>query len=219
MYKIKSILKTAEKKLMEDMDSSIEVLKSQSQLGIENKDHIQTLLNGIAQKKVLAINYFANHNKEHTKRDIEPVGIFYKDNYWHLVAFCLMRNDYRDFRVNRINHVIITNIIFNTKHPTLKAYIAQTAKEKDLDLVVVLIDKAMSSFLECQKYYSGFISEKVIGDQIEMTFLTTSLEGFARWFMMFGDKAEVISPFGLKDRVNIIAASIAQNNLQLSNPC
>ena len=219
MYKIKSILKTAEKKLMEDMDSSIEVLKSQSQLGIENKDHIQTLLNGIAQKKVLAINYFANHNKEHTKRDIEPVGIFYKDNYWHLVAFCLMRNDYRDFRVNRINHVIITNIIFNTKHPTLKAYIAQTAKEKDLDLVVVLIDKAMSSFLECQKYYSDFISEKVIGDQIEMTFLTTSLEGFARWFMMFGDKAEVISPFGLKDRVNIIAASIAQNNLQLSNPC
>jgi predicted DNA-binding transcriptional regulator YafY len=217
MYKIRAILKTAEKNLLEDIDSKIEVLKSHSQLRVDNKDHIQTLLNNIAQKKVLTIDYFANHSQEHTKRDIEPIGIFYKDSYWHLIAFCRLRNDYRDFRLDRINHVSVTDKIFDNKHPTLKAYIAQTAKEQELDMVIMRVDKSIYTHLEFQKYYSGFVSEKTVGNQIEMTFLTISLEGFARWFMMFGDKAEIISPDSLKESIGNIAAAIAQKNLQLSN--
>jgi predicted DNA-binding transcriptional regulator YafY len=97
MYKIRAILKTAEKNLLEDIDNKIEVLKSHHQMRVDNKDHIQPLLNGIAQRKVITIDYFANHSQERTKRDIEPIGIFFKDSYWHLIAFCRMRNDYRDF--------------------------------------------------------------------------------------------------------------------------
>jgi predicted DNA-binding transcriptional regulator YafY len=217
MYKIRAILKTAEKTLLEDIDSSIEVLKSHAQLRVNNKDHIQTLLNSIAKKNVITIDYFAHHSQEHTKRNIEPIGIFYKDSYWHLIAYCRMRNDYRDFRIDRINNVLVTETIFNNKHPTLKAYIAQTAREQELDMVVIKVDKQIYSYLEQQKYYSGFVSEKTIGNQITMTFLTTSLEGFARWFMMFGDKAEIISPDSLKERVAVIASAIAQKNLQFSN--
>jgi predicted DNA-binding transcriptional regulator YafY len=217
MYKIRAILKTPEKNLLEDIDGKIEVLRSHSQLRVDNKDHIQTLLNSIAKKSVLTIDYFANHSQEHTTRDIEPIGIFYKDSFWHLIAFCRMRADYRDFRIDRINCVLVTDKIFDNRHPTLKAYIAQTAKEQELDLVVIRVDKSIHNHLEYQKYYSGFVSEKTIGSEIEMTFLTGSLEGFARWFMMFGDKAEIISPDGLKERIGILANAIAQKNLQLSN--
>jgi len=217
MYKIRAILKTSEKNLLEDIDSKIEVVKNHSQLRVDNKDHIQTLLNSIAQKKVITIDYFANHSQEHTKRDIEPIGIFYKDSYWHLIAFCRMRKDYRDFRIDRINRVIVTDNIFDNKHPTLKAYIAQTAKEQELEMVVIRIDRSIYTHLEYQKYYSGFVSEKTVGNQIEMMFLTISLEGFARWFMMYGDQAEIISPDSLRERVSNLAAAIAQKNLQLSN--
>ena len=217
MYKIRAILKTSEKNLLEDIDSKIEVVKNHSQLRVDNKDHIQTLLNSIAQKKVITIDYFANHSQEHTKRDIEPIGIFYKDSYWHLIAFCRMRKDYRDFRIDRINRVVVTDKIFDNKHPTLKAYIAQTAKEQELEMVVIRIDGSIYTHLEYQKYYSGFVSEKTVGSQIEMMFLTISLEGFARWFMMYGDQAEIVSPDSLRERVTNLAAAIAQKNLQLSN--
>jgi len=217
MYKIRAILKTAEKNLLEDIDSKIEVVKSHHQARVDNKDHIQTLLNSIAQKKIINIDYFANHSQEHTKRDIEPIGIFYKDSYWHLIAFCRMRSDYRDFRIDRINRVVVTDNVFNSKHPSLKEYIKQTAKEQDLDLVIMRVQKSVYAHLDYQKYYSGFVSEKKVGDQIEMTFLTMSLEGFARWFMMFGDQAEIVSPDSLKERVGSIAASIVQKNLQFSN--
>lgn len=217
MYKIRAILKTAEKDLLEDIDSSIEVLRSHSQLQVDNKDHIQTLLNSIAKKSVICIDYFAFHSQERTKREIEGVGIFYKSGYWHLIAYCLLRNDYRDFRLDRIISIESTGKIFNSKHPTLKAYIAQTAKDQELDMVVIRVDKSIYGHLEYQKYYSGFVSEKTIGTQVEMTFLTASMEGFARWFMMYGDLAEIISPDSLKERVGNIAAAISQKNLQLIN--
>lgn len=218
MYKIRSILKSSEKALLEEIDDSIAVLKSTHQVQIDRKDHIQSLLNSVAQKKVINIDYFANHSQEHTNRDIEPIGIFFKDGYWHLIAFCRMRNDYRDFRVDRINQVRITEKIYDgSKHPTLKDYINHTAKEHDLDMVIMRVDKSVYPHLEYQKYYSGFVSEKKVDDGYEMTFLTMSLEGFARWFMMFGDQAEIISPDSLKERIASIASAIAQKNLQLSN--
>jgi predicted DNA-binding transcriptional regulator YafY len=43
-----------------------------------------------------------------------------------------------------------------------------------------------------------------------MTFLTCSIEGFARWYMMFGDSAEIASPDNLKKVVKQIAENIAK---------
>jgi predicted DNA-binding transcriptional regulator YafY len=219
MFKIRAVLKTAEKTLLEEIDHSIEVFKTENQLRADNKDHIQTLLKGIAKKTVLTIDYFASHSQQHTKRDIEPIGIFFKDSYWHLIAFCRLRDDYRDFRIDRINSILITTAVFDKKHPSLKTYIAQTAKEQELYLVIIRVEKEVYAHLEYQKYYSGFVSEKHTDGLVEMTFLTSSLEGFARWFMMFGDKAEIISPESLKERVSSIAVTIAQKNLALFNSC
>ena len=212
MYKIRAILKTAEKDMLENMDSSIEVLKSRVQHRINNNDHIQTILNAIAHKKVLCMEYKAGYTQEQTKRDVEPVGIFYLDNYWHLIAYCRMRSDYRDFRCDRIDSLNETNNTFLGKHPTLKSYIAQTAHEKNLETIIIKVETNMIRYLNEQKYYYGFVSERELKDKTEMTFLTMSVEGFARWFMMFADMAEIINPQHLKDKVGKLAATIAQRN-------
>jgi predicted DNA-binding transcriptional regulator YafY len=212
MYKIRAILKTAEKDLLDNMDSNIEVLKSRVQSRVNNNDHIQTVLNGIAHKKVLCIDYMAGYTQQKTNRHIEPVGIFYLDSYWHLIAYCRMRSDYRDFRIDRIITLNETDLIFAGKHPTLKTYIAQTAVEKNLTTIVIKADSKMVRFLDEQKYYHGFVSEKCVKDQSELTFLTAYIEGFARWFMMFGDMADIVSPPELKDKVNKIACEISERN-------
>jgi len=43
-----------------------------------------------------------------------------------------------------------------------------------------------------------------------MTFLTASLNGFARWFLLFGDSAEIVEPSGLKTIVKDILNSISK---------
>jgi predicted DNA-binding transcriptional regulator YafY len=212
MYKVRAILKTSEKDLLESMDDRIAVFKSVAIPETANTDHIQTILYSIAQKKVLALNYFAQHSQEHTKRYVEPIGIFFLSGYWHLIAYCRLRKDYRDFRTDRIKNLTVTDEHYTDEHPALKEYIAQTAKEKDLEAVIILVDKSIHSYLENQKYYSGFISEKQVGNNIEMTFLTASLEGFARWYMMYGEKAEIVTPDSLKDRVRELAEKLLQRN-------
>src|ERR1700740_1562203 len=44
MYKVRAILKTTEKDLLESMDGSIEVFKGYHKIETSGKDHIQTLL-------------------------------------------------------------------------------------------------------------------------------------------------------------------------------
>jgi predicted DNA-binding transcriptional regulator YafY len=212
MYKVRAILKNTEKDMLESMDNRIEVLRTVSIPGTANTDHIQTILSSIAQKNVLALNYFAQHSQEHTKRYVEPVGIFYMAGYWHLIAYCRLRKDYRDFRIDRIKNLVVTDEHYADDHPELKDYIAQKTKEKILDAVVIVVDKGIHRHLENQKYYSGFISEKNVGDGVEMTFLTESLEGFARWYMMYGESAEIITPDSLKDRVRELTEKLLQRN-------
>ncbi|MFD0794445.1 helix-turn-helix transcriptional regulator [Mucilaginibacter litoreus] len=215
MYKIRAILKSTDKDLLDSMESNIEVLKSHIQRRVDNQDHIQTILNGIINKKVLSIEYTAGYTQTKTSREIEPVGIFYLDSYWHLIAWCRMRNDYRDFRLDRIHHLTETDTVFEGKHPTLKDYIAKAASEHKLETIVIKADTQIMPYINQQKYYNGFVSEKQVGEQTEMTFLTMTAEGFARWFMMFGDRAEVVSPLQVKDRIAELVEAIAKRNIVL----
>ncbi|WP_431200221.1 helix-turn-helix transcriptional regulator [Mucilaginibacter sp. P19] len=76
MYKVRAILKSSEKDALENLDGSIEVLKSHSQKRAGSTDHIQTILDCIICKKIMSIDYFAAHSQENTKREVEPVGVF-----------------------------------------------------------------------------------------------------------------------------------------------
>ena len=210
MFKVRSVLRNNEKDYLENIEDHIHVIDNPYLPKGEENNHIQTILQSISLKNIISINYFANHNQKETKRNVEPCGIYYQGNKWYLIGFCQLRNDYRNFRIDRISGIKVTDIKFSKLHPTLKAFLKQITKEKEMFTVVMTIDKRIISYLGDQKYYNGFVSQKEMGDKIEMTFLTCSLEGFARWYMMFGDSADIITPQTLKDNVKKIALAISK---------
>ena len=211
MYKIKAVLRSNEKDHLENIDANIQVIDNPYLPKDKNPANpLQVILKSISEKNMLCINYFANHSQEKTKRNIEPVGIFYLGSYWHVIAFCHLRNDYRDFRTDRIAYISATDHSFKKEHPSLKTYLKQISKEKELYTVVMLVDKEIIKYFGDQKFYNGFVSQKELKNKIEMTFLTCSIEGFARWYMMFGDQAEIISPDSLKNRIKQITSVISK---------
>ena len=208
MYKIKAVLKSTEKDFLEDIDSSIRVLKSRRQVSNPLElNLLQNTLKSIAEKQALHINYFTYYRQEDTERIVEPVGVFYLDNYWHLIAYCRMRNDYRDFRLDRISGIRLTDLPFTKEHPTLQQYLDRGHKEHNANEVIIQVNKRVHTYLENQKYYNGFISEEFKGDKVEMHFLTAYLTGFARWYLMFADEACIIKPNELKEKVKDIASA------------
>lgn len=213
MYKIRAVLKATEKDFLEQLDNNIEVVKSRktAHTNLDINPIQDILIEGISQKKVLCIQYFANHSQQKTKRMVEPVGIFYLDNFWHLIAWCRLRNDYRDFRVDRISDLVVTDTVFKQEHPTLKQHLDKVTEARNLQTVIIRVDKKAIPFIAGQKYYSGFVSEKEVDDKVEMTFLTSCIEGFARWYMMFADYAEIVSSDQLIYKIETILAKV---NLQ-----
>jgi predicted DNA-binding transcriptional regulator YafY len=209
MYKIRAVLKASDKDLLENMDGYIEVLKSSRMPDIRQDQHsLQLILNAIAQQKVLHMDYFSNHSREKTSRSVEPVGVFMSENNWHLVAWCRMRQDYRDFRLDRMSGPEMTGERYDKQHPRLKEFISKSADERKLHTVVIRVEKKILPYLEAQKYYYGFVAEQETDEYVELTFLTEWLEGFARWFMMFADMAEIITPDKVRDKVREIADAI-----------
>jgi predicted DNA-binding transcriptional regulator YafY len=206
MYKVRAVLRNADKDYLAGIDNRIEVLKAKRPPHMqEGLNPLQLILKAIAESKVLSLDYFSYYRQENTRRCVEPVGVFYLENYWHLIGWCKQKNDYRDFRFDRMLTVQITDEQVTAKHPALKDYLAGVYKERNLLRVVLSVEKEASRHLGEQKFYHGYIGETEKDGQVEMEFLTLSLEGFARWYMMFGDWAYIIEPNDLSERVKVIA--------------
>lgn len=63
---------------------------------------ISTINNAINLRKKITIEY-DSREKGITHRDIEPMGIVYRQGKRNLVGWCLLRNDWRTFRMDRLN--------------------------------------------------------------------------------------------------------------------
>lgn len=206
MFKIKAVLRYTEKEMVEEMEDYIEVVDNPYLPSKENSPvHLQVILKSIVDKEILDIGYFANNTQQYSNREIEPIGIFYLGTYWYMIAFCRLRKDYRTFRLDRVSYINNTGQHFTQQHPSLKSFIAKMSKEKEMHTVVIKVDKTVLHYFGDQKYYNGFVSQKDAGDQVEMTFVTASLTGFAKFFLLFGEYADILSPASLKD--------IIKNNL------
>ena len=206
MFKIRSILKTQEKDFLEQVEEKIIVRKQISPLR-ENADLnlLPTILQAIAKKEVLSIQYFSLYQQEITSRTVEPLGILFENNKWHMIAYCRLRSAYRDFRIDRINSLKITGDRFSNEHPTFAQYLDTLSREQNLHTCVIKMSKKTSTYIEQDRYYYGFVMEEEEGVFMRMTFLTQSIEGFARWLMMFGEQATIVQPEELKERVRDLA--------------
>ena len=199
MMKIRAILRNTEKELLESIEENIEVIRRKPFLDNSgNTNGIQLLIESISERKSLNIRYHTFYSNEIKDRNIEPIGIFFSGNYWHTIAFCELRKDYRDFRLDRILNISKTDRIFKKEHPSIKDYLNKISREQNLETIVIRVDKTIAQYLNEQKYYNGFVDEQEIEDTVQMTFLTSSPNYFVRWYLMFADKAEIISPESLK---------------------
>jgi predicted DNA-binding transcriptional regulator YafY len=210
--KIKSLLKTFDKYHIEGIEENIMVLKNPYVPEEEGRfDQIPEILNCITRQKVLCMSYHSAHSQETQNREVEPVGIFFSLGKWYMIAFCHLRNAYRNFRIDRILELEITSRAYTIDHPSLSKYLYEISKDqRELTKVVIRVKKEALRFLGDQKYYQGFVSEVDFGEEVEMTFLSCSILGFSRWIMWFGDHVEIVEPDELKFEVRDLSIILAR---------
>ncbi|QUH28039.1 helix-turn-helix transcriptional regulator [Vallitalea guaymasensis] len=72
---------------------------------------MRVLSDAIVNKKMVTVIY-CNADQLITKRNIEPVMLKYMWYTWYVAAYCLDKQDYRIFKLNRIQEIVQSNIDF-----------------------------------------------------------------------------------------------------------
>lgn len=204
MYKIKSVLRGREKDWISALESQIMVDPSQELFNKNLPNALEILFESIAEKKQVFLKYYALNSEIPSERHIEPVGVFHENGFWYVLGYCHIRNDYRQFRTDRMLLINRTQLPFTIEHGTIDEH-RQKNEAVQKTKVIILVDKSVARYINSGRKHYGFVSETVKGDYVEMTFMTTDLEnGFPRWYLMFCDYAKIIEPETLKHRIKDI---------------
>jgi predicted DNA-binding transcriptional regulator YafY len=204
LLKIKSVLNDSEKDHLENLQSSIQVFRLPDQATDYPNEFMAEITKAVSHKCVLSLEYFSANTNEHTKRDVEPIGIVHYSGRWHLIAWCRLRNGYRDFRVDMIKSMTNTGNKFDARNLfTLQEYFHSLMQaHQDMEKATVLFDKSVSKYLRNSKYFYGFVSEEDLEDKIRMTFLVGSFRSFCRWIIMYGNAVEIEGPEKLRETMD-----------------
>jgi len=216
MYKVKAVLRGSEKDLVETLEDNI-IVMDRKRNNTPPGNILDVLLKAITEKKVVKMVYRAFGNEENSDRLIEPIGIFHEHDNWYTIAWCHLRQSYRQFRADRTIDVQLTDEL-QQERTSLKEYYAEYEQAKAtpaLQRAVIRVDKKIALYMQERRHYYGFVSEVVTGDNVEMTFLSRSLEeGLARYLLMFADCVDILEPQALQDKlVNLLEKSLKKNTV------
>ncbi|WP_026705235.1 helix-turn-helix transcriptional regulator [Flavobacterium soli] len=101
----------------------------------QNADHnrtsnyLSTLQLALTNFNLVKIKYHSPDTNQTTERTIEPFAIYSTQENWLLIAFCLLRKDFRAFRLDRIQNIATLNKQFEPHKITLQEYF-EICKEK-----------------------------------------------------------------------------------------
>lgn len=196
LFKIKAVLKVQEKDYLENLEQNIEVIQAPNRSTEEFPDHfLASIQSALANRNVLSFEYFSNYNGKYTTREVEPLGLCYYASHWHLIGYCRMRKDLRDFRTDRITKLKLLDENYDPDHHiSYQSYLDNFMQGRDLQQVLVKFSPAVARYIGEQKYTYGLIEEKKMDDGVEMKFMTSTYRGFAHWLLMFGSEVTILYP-------------------------
>lgn len=153
------------------------------------------LKSAILNKKIISFSYFAT-NKDETNRSAKAVRLLFKGQDWYLYAFCLLRNEFRYFKLSRIKNLEILPSSFDDDYEDV--ILKKEIKYEKLIRVKVKFDKKVA--FRVYDELSPEIREDDDGNlyaQIEMP----SDYNLYSYIFSYGEMAEVLEPSEIREKI------------------
>ena len=194
--KLRAVLRGPDRDYLDALSSRITVLhpaRHRAGPRLLANAHPQ-LTAAIATSQVVRLAYCAGHSGPATERDVEPIGLYY-GQHWHLVAFCRLRQAFRDFRLDRMAGVQVLAEPFAPRPDTLQTYWQDKARQRQVTAATVRFAAEALGRVSASKHLVGFSQEVPLPDGgLEITFQVGCLEQLARWLLLFGPQANIVAP-------------------------
>ncbi|CDN30827.1 Predicted transcriptional regulator [Mucinivorans hirudinis] len=203
MEKIRAVLRGADKSDLADVGNSIAVYRNNLLPNPKLPNLIQTILSSVHSRKALDMRYFTPSRNQHSDRLIEAVGVSYIYPHWYLSGYCHLRSEYRNFRLDRIEELTLSEQPFTRQHPDL-GELGYECDPACLTRVVLHTTPQTALQMGDRKYYYGLISEVETDGVVEQTYMSYYTDSIARWALSYIDTTKVIEPEEVKEKIKDI---------------
>ena len=122
--KIKQVLGNVQRRNLEQIQSQVAhfIPDNYAHL-LPSTDYLTTIQKAIIDQRILRIEY-VNNKEAASNREVEAIGLTFYSLNWHLIGWCHLRKEYRDFRTSRIQSLALTMQPFRIQnHLSLNDYL------------------------------------------------------------------------------------------------
>lgn len=166
---------------------------------------LKLLLEGCLKKHSLLITYNSPQYDTRTERIIDPYHLINYMGTWHLIAYCHLRNDLRDFVVGRISSNKLLDDIFEIpKKFDIDKYLNSAFgiyKGKRKIEVTLRFTPNQSKWIEGQIWYKQQKIRLMADGSLELSFPVASFDEIIMEVLKHGAGVEVIKPDVLRKLV------------------
>lgn len=124
--KIKSVLRLNQRSKTEILAQRIQVRNNKN--NEKASAYLIQLQSHIANFQVVQIDYLSLENQR-SERKIEPFALYTANDNWILIVFCRKQNDFRAFRLDRIQRIEKTQEHFEPHKFNLEQYFEECRKK------------------------------------------------------------------------------------------
>jgi len=147
-----------------------------------------------------------------SQRIVEPYFIVFRNRAFYFVAFCKKSNDFRTFRVDRIQSVSVTDQSFVRKAGVdAQSYFdcSWGVFTGDLATVTILFKGNAAKIVLSGKHHDGEEVEKLRNGTVKYKVTTRGIEEIQRWILSFGNEANVVEPAELRESLHSLGRYLA----------
>jgi predicted DNA-binding transcriptional regulator YafY len=201
--KIRAVLPPDRQDHIARLESRMSLPTTQQQTQLASLFAIQKAL---ADRTVLRISYRGSGVAEPSRRDIEPLGLTYYGDRWHLIAWCRARQDYRDFRTDRIQAIIALAEQFRSHDQfSLAEFLGRWDDQTERVTGMIRLDPIAAERVRKEAPFK-ILQEERTGNTVTFTIEGTRWSWYASWFLSFGNHLTVLQP----DDLRILLREMAQ---------
>lgn len=164
------------------------------------------VVDSLFRNKALKISYYTPHKDETTDRVIQPLHLLCYMGSWHLIAFCTLKRELRDFALSRIRTIepVSQVIKLPSRLPSVKDYINKNfglmSGGESIE-VCLKFSPEVSPWISEQIWFSGQ-EVSLNGDgSVCLKFPVADFREVRREILKHGASIEVLSPQKLRDEI------------------
>lgn len=163
------------------------------------------LQQAVIDRRVVSLRYFSNSSNEESTRKVEPLNVLNYEGRPYLIAWCRLRMDYRDFRLDRIREMELLDEWFDERTDfDFDAYFDHAFgmhRGERKYAVCIRFSKYQARWVREEKWHESQMMLERSDGRLDIMFEAAGLSDLTRWVLQYGAEAEVISPPVLRRRV------------------